>query len=83
MFDADRVAKIGGDLDASAATVEAPSGPGVSAAGMAWSGLVEGTPVAAGGGDNMMSAIGGAAAPGVVVISLGTSATAFLGLSGH
>lgn len=37
-----------------------------------------GAPVAAGGGDNMMSAIGaGATAPGLVVVSLGTSATAF------
>lgn len=41
-------------------------------------GLAAGTPVAAGGGDNMMSAIGaGATRPGVVVVSLGTSATAF------
>ena len=41
-------------------------------------GLRTGTPVASGGGDNMMSAIGsGATAPGVVVVSLGTSGTAF------
>ena len=79
-FDAQRVAKIGGDLERRLPPlVEAPQWAGqVSAAGAAWSGLAEGTPVAAGGGDNMMSAIGaGAAAPGVVVISLGTSATAF------
>lgn len=79
-FDAERVAKIGGDLERRLPPlVEAPQWAGqVSAAGAAWSGLAEGTPVAAGGGDNMMSAIGaGAAAPGVVVISLGTSATAF------
>ena len=37
-----------------------------------------GTPVAAGGGDNMMSAIGsGATRSGVTVLSLGTSATVF------
>jgi xylulokinase len=36
-----------------------------------------GVPVAAGGGDNMMSALGaGAAQPGIAVVSLGTSATA-------
>jgi xylulokinase len=41
-------------------------------------GLPSGIPVAPGGGDNMMSAIGaGATRPGVFVISLGTSATAF------
>ena len=41
-------------------------------------GLAEGTPVSMGGGDNMMSAVGsGAAEPGVVVVSLGTSGTVF------
>ena len=41
-------------------------------------GLPPGVPVAAGGGDNMCAAIGvGAVAPGPVVVSLGTSATAF------
>lgn len=41
-------------------------------------GLPTGIPVAAGGGDNMMSAIGsGATRQGVVVASLGTSATIF------
>ena len=41
-------------------------------------GLAEGTLVARGGGDNMMSAIGsGATRPGVVTVSLGTSGTAF------
>ena len=41
-------------------------------------GLPAGVPVSAGGGDNMLSAIGsGAAAEGVVVASLGTSATVF------
>ncbi len=58
-----------------------PAGALVGAAGAAAAaelGLAEGTPVATGGGDNMMSAIGaGATRPGVVVVSLGTSATAF------
>jgi len=41
-------------------------------------GLPQGLLVASGSGDNMMSALGsGASAPGVVVLSLGTSGTAF------
>ena len=41
-------------------------------------GLPAGIPVAPGGGDNMMSAIGsGATRPGVCVVSLGTSGTVF------
>jgi xylulokinase len=41
-------------------------------------GLPVGLPVAPGGGDNMMSAIGsGATIPGITVVSLGTSGTAF------
>jgi D-xylulose kinase len=41
-------------------------------------GLPEGVLVSAGGGDNMMSAVGsGASRPGVVVVSLGTSGTVF------
>ncbi|MFQ5506065.1 MAG: xylulokinase, partial [Planctomycetota bacterium] len=58
-------------------------GPGefqgrVSREGARLTGLGEGIPVAAGGGDNMMSAIGsGATRPGVVVMSLGTSGTVF------
>lgn len=41
-------------------------------------GLPAGIPVAPGGGDNMMSAIGsGATVPGITVVSLGTSGTAF------
>lgn len=41
-------------------------------------GLEPGTPVSAGGGDNMCAAIGiGAVAPGPIVVSLGTSGTAF------
>jgi xylulokinase len=79
-FDDERIGLIGGDLAGRLPSlIEAPGMAGrVSAEGAAWSGLAEGTPVSAGGGDNMMSAIGsGAIAPGVVVISLGTSATAF------
>jgi xylulokinase len=50
----------------------------VDARGARWSGLPEGTLVSAGGGDNMMSAIGsGATRPGIVVVSLGTSGTVF------
>lgn len=50
----------------------------VTADAARWTGLPEGIPVAAGGGDNMMSAIGsGAACSGVVVVSLGTSGTVF------
>jgi len=51
---------------------------GLSADGARRLGLPAGLPVALGGGDNMMSAIGsGAVAPGVVTISLGTSGTIF------
>ena len=58
---------VGTSAPSAAAGGAAPVGRVVSAAGATWSGLAEGTPVAAGGGDNMMSAIGGrAAAPGVV-----------------
>lgn len=50
----------------------------LSAAAAARFGLPRGIPVAAGGGDNMMSAVGsGATEPGVVVASLGTSGTVF------
>ncbi|MFT4541035.1 MAG: xylulokinase [Planctomycetota bacterium] len=46
--------------------------------GAAWMGVASGIPVATGGGDNMMSAIGsGATSPGSVVVSLGTSGTVF------
>jgi xylulokinase len=57
--------------------------PGVPAGALAPAaaallGLPAGVPVAAGGGDNMMAAIGtGATRPGVVVVSLGTSGTVF------
>ena len=50
----------------------------VSAAAAERFGIREGALVSAGGGDNMMSAIGsGATEPGVVVTSLGTSGTVF------
>ncbi len=50
----------------------------LSARGAELTGLREGLPVSAGGGDNMMSAVGsGATRSGVVVVSLGTSGTVF------
>ncbi|MBM4062301.1 MAG: xylulokinase [Planctomycetes bacterium] len=50
----------------------------LSAGGAVLLGLPRGLPVAPGGGDNMMAAIGsGATRPGVVVVSLGTSGTIF------
>lgn len=50
----------------------------LSSEGGALLGLPEGVLVSAGGGDNMMSAVGsGATRPGVVVVSLGTSGTVF------
>jgi len=50
----------------------------LDAGGAARLGLRPGIPVASGSGDNMCSAIGsGATRPGVVVVSLGTSGTAF------
>lgn len=59
--------------------VDAHALPGaLSAAGAQLTGLPVGTPVAAGSGDNMCSAMGsGATREGVLVCSLGTSATIF------
>ncbi len=55
----------------------APAGT-LSADGARLLALPSGLPVSAGGGDNMMSAIGsGCTRPGVVTLSLGTSATVF------
>lgn len=55
----------------------APAGE-LSAEGAQLLGLPQGVLVSAGGGDNMMSAVGsGASRPGVVVVSLGTSGTVF------
>jgi xylulokinase len=60
----------------------APSGE-LSRDGARLLGLRPGIPVAAGGGDNMMAAIGsGATQSGVVVVSLGTSGTVFTRTAG-
>ncbi|AHF78113.1 Xylulose kinase [Sodalis praecaptivus] len=51
---------------------------GVTAAAAERLGLTPGTPVASGGGDNMMAAIGtGNIQPGILTMSLGTSGTLF------
>ena len=66
-----------GDLVPPLRPCAAPAGE-LSSSAAAALGLEAGTPVSAGGGDNMMSAIGaGATRPGVSVCSLGTSATVF------
>jgi xylulokinase len=50
----------------------------IHAAAAAWTGLVEGTPVVAGAGDNAAAAVGlGALDPGVVTLSIGTSGVIF------
>ncbi len=61
------------------ATHEGPDVTGtVSAAGAEATGLLAGTPVVAGGGDQAANAVGvGAIAPGVVALSLGTSGVVF------
>lgn len=79
-FNGREVELMGGGVgDRLPGLVEAPEAVGeVSEAGAAWSGLPAGALVSAGGGDNMMSAIGsGATRPGPVVLSLGTSGTVF------
>ncbi len=60
-------------------TFEGPVVAGaVSTAAAAATGLVAGTPVVAGGGDQAANAVGvGAVAPGVVALSLGTSGVVF------
>ena len=60
-------------------TFEGPVVTGsVSATAAAATGLVAGTPVVAGGGDQSANAVGvGAVAPGVVALSLGTSGVVF------
>jgi xylulokinase len=60
-------------------TLEGPEVSGrVSAAAAAATGLREGTPVVAGGGDQAANAVGvGAVRPGVVALSLGTSGVVF------
>ncbi len=50
----------------------------VNAAAAAWTGLVKGTPVVAGGGDNAAAAVGlGAVDPGILTLSIGTSGVIF------
>ncbi len=50
----------------------------ISGAGAAWTGLVEGTPVVAGGGDNATAAVGlGAVDPGILTLTIGTSGVLF------
>ena len=79
-FDAKAVEWIDPRLGDMLPPIISPGSPAgvLSAEGSALLGLDEGVIVAAGGGDNMMSAIGsGATSPGVVVVSIGTSGTAF------
>ncbi|MCE9595895.1 MAG: xylulokinase [Planctomycetes bacterium] len=79
-FDADAVAAVDDELAAKLPSL-VPAGEFVGRLdrdGAALLGLPAGVPVSAGAGDNMASAIGsGATRPGVVVASLGTSATVF------
>jgi len=79
-FDSKAIERIDSRLVEMLPPVLPPGSPAgvLSAQGADLLGLREGMLVAAGGGDNMMSAIGsGATSPGVVVVSLGTSGTAF------
>jgi xylulokinase len=79
-FDRTAVERIDPRLAEMLPPILSPGSPAgvLSGKGAALLGLDEGVLVAAGGGDNMMSAIGsGATSPGVVVVSLGTSGTAF------
>ncbi len=79
-FDAEVVEWIDPRLGETLPPILSPGSPAgvLSAEGSVLLGLNEGIVVAAGGGDNMMSAIGsGATSPGVVVVSVGTSGTAF------
>jgi xylulokinase len=69
---------VAGDAAAAAACEWARSPANCRPPGARTLGLRAGLPVAAGGGDNMMAAIGsGATRAGVVVVSLGTSGTVF------
>lgn len=69
------------DIDSSLmpATYEGPEVTGVlSGPGAERTGLVAGTPVVAGGGDQSANAVGvGAVSPGIVALSLGTSGVVF------
>lgn len=79
-YDARAMATVAPDLESLVPPI-VPAGKPAGVLTKAWAtrlGLQAGTPVSAGGGDNMMSAIGaGATRPGVVVASLGTSGTIF------
>jgi xylulokinase len=65
-------------------TYEGPQTTGtVTAEAAAATGLAEGTPVVAGGGDQSANAVGvGAVSPGVVALSLGTSGVVFAATDG-
>jgi xylulokinase len=79
-FRASDVAALDARLAEMLPPLVAPGAPAgrLSSAGAALLGLAPGIPVAAGGGDNMLSAVGsGATRPGVFGLSLGTSATVF------
>ncbi|MSR74920.1 MAG: xylulokinase [Planctomycetes bacterium] len=79
-FDARAVAALGSGLKACLPVLKAAHefAGRVSAKAAHETGLPEGLPIAVGGGDNMMSALGaGAGDDGIVVLSLGTSATVF------
>ncbi|GAB4145181.1 MAG: xylulokinase [Planctomycetota bacterium] len=79
-FDERAMAAIDGRLPSMLPPLLEPGAPAgtLSAGGAALLGLEPGVLVSAGGGDNMMSAIGaGATREGVFVLSLGTSATIF------
>jgi xylulokinase len=66
------------------ATFEGPQTTGtVTADAAAATGLAEGTPVVAGGGDQSANAVGvGAVSPGIVALSLGTSGVVFAATDG-
>ncbi|MEO6594077.1 MAG: FGGY family carbohydrate kinase, partial [Planctomycetota bacterium] len=79
-FDVAAMEAVDARLPSLLPSLRAPGEPAgrLSAAGTALLGLPVGIPLAAGGGDNMMAAIGsGATRAGVVVVSLGTSGTVF------
>lgn len=80
VFDVQAMNAIDPDLSAKLPGLTAAGEPAgvVSESGARRFGLAAGTLVASGGGDNMMSAIGaGASAPGISVVSMGTSGTVF------
>ncbi len=79
-FDPAAVAALGPDTAACLPPLRPPHefAAKVSAQAALQTGLPAGVPIAVGGGDNMLSALGaGAGEEGVVILSLGTSATLF------